>query len=127
MNAFAHAYRSELGSSAPSRGHERRVRTEVKTRVLGLFLRILGGTAFPLILTAVLITISPRLAKSETPAPYPLEICIVSGDKLGADAIVFSYQGREIKTCCTNCIDEFYKDPAGYVAKIEEEARKAEK
>jgi hypothetical protein len=141
VKAFAHVHRSELGVSAPSRGHERRFTAGSELlpldpmilqrlsmgRRIGLISRILGGAALPLILSAVLTVIPAFPAKSEAVTPYPLEICVVSGDKLGTDAVVFSYHEREIKTCCTNCVDEFYKDPSGFVAKIEESASKAAK
>jgi hypothetical protein len=73
-------------------------------------------------LAATLVILAAAPARSDALTAYPLEICIVSGDKLDKDAVVFSYQGREIRTCCTNCVDEFYKDPAGFVAKIDEAA-----
>lgn len=64
---------------------------------------------------------------ANTLTPYPLTICIITGDKLGEEPMVFSYDGREIKTCCTDCIDQFHTDPAGFVAKIEELAAAAQK
>jgi YHS domain-containing protein len=59
--------------------------------------------------------------------PYTLKICVVSGDKLGemGDAVVYEYQGREIKFCCKGCVKDFKKDPAKYIKKIEEEEAKA--
>jgi hypothetical protein len=56
--------------------------------------------------------------------PYPLDTCIVSGDKLGAmgDAIVVVRDGREIKFCCKGCIKDFDKDPAKFEKKIDEAA-----
>ena len=41
--------------------------------------------------------------------PYPLETCIVSGEKLdtSADAkmkpYTFTYEGQEVKLCCKSC------------------------
>lgn len=82
----------------------------------------------PLIVFATVALISAfglgPSARSEALTPYPLTICIVSGDKLDKDPTIFTYQGREIKTCCTDCIDQFYKDPTGYTAKIDEAAEK---
>lgn len=72
-------------------------------------------------------------AEKKTPAkpakvkPYPLETCVVSGQKLGGDMgepSVFTYQGQEIKLCCKGCEKEFKKNPAKYLAKIEEAAKK---
>ncbi|HSU55016.1 MAG TPA: YHS domain-containing protein [Candidatus Dormibacteraeota bacterium] len=54
--------------------------------------------------------------------PYPLETCVVSGEKLGemGKPFVHEYQGREIKFCCKNCLKDFNKEPAKYVKKLEE-------
>jgi len=60
--------------------------------------------------------------KSKTPIPYPLAVCIVSGEKLGGDMgkpHVFTHQGREIKLCCKSCLKEFMKDPATYLKKLD--------
>lgn len=61
--------------------------------------------------------------------PYPLETCIISGDKLGemGKPVVYEYEGREIKFCCKSCIKDFKKEPAKYVKKIDEEAAKLKK
>lgn len=51
---------------------------------------------------------------------YPLETCLVSGEKLGAmgDPIVINHEGQEIKFCCDSCIPKFKKDPAKYLQKL---------
>jgi YHS domain-containing protein len=58
---------------------------------------------------------------------YPLETCIVSGAKLGSmgEAVIYEYEGREIRFCCAGCIKAFEKEPDKYIAKIDE-ARKAQ-
>jgi YHS domain-containing protein len=59
--------------------------------------------------------------------PYPLDKCVVSGEKLGemGKPVVYEYKGREIKFCCKDCIKDFKKNPDKYVKKIEEaEAKK---
>lgn len=76
------------------------------------------------LLAMVVLAASTLYVHSAGLTPYPLTTCIVTGDKLDKDAIVFAYDGRELKTCCTNCVDDFYKDPAGYVTKMEEEVEK---
>ena len=52
--------------------------------------------------------------------PYPLEVCPVSGEKLGGmgEPVVFVYQGQEIKLCCKNCRKDFDAEPAKYLAKL---------
>jgi hypothetical protein len=65
-------------------------------------------------------------------AEYPLTTCSVSGDKLGGDMgdpVDFVYQqpgkpDRLIRFCCKDCIDDFTKDPAKYLQKIDEAAAK---
>jgi hypothetical protein len=58
------------------------------------------------------------------PKPYPLDICIVSGEKLGemGKPIVFVYTttnvNQEIKFCCTMCKPKFLKDPDTYLKKL---------
>jgi hypothetical protein len=68
-------------------------------------------------------------AAEKTVKPYPLDTCVVSDEKLGADPSmkphVFTYEGREIKLCCKSCLKDFKKDSAKYVAKIEAAEKKA--
>ena len=77
-------------------------------------------------------TNSPASAKS--PTPYPLKICVVSGDKLGGDMgdpVVFVYQDKakginqEIKFCCSMCKPKFLANPDKYMKTIKDaEAKK---
>lgn len=59
--------------------------------------------------------------------PYPLETCIVSGEKLGGmgKEYVFTHEGQEVKLCCKSCLKDFKKDPAKYMKKIREAEAKA--
>lgn len=54
---------------------------------------------------------------------YPLDTCLVSDEKLGADPdmkpYVFTHEGQEIKLCCKSCLKSFKKDPAKYLKKLE--------
>jgi hypothetical protein len=65
------------------------------------------------------------------PNVYPLRTCVVSGDELGGDMgepYVFTYKdpnnprdpGRVVKLCCKGCLDDFKKDPAAYLKKIDD-------
>lgn len=69
------------------------------------------------------------VAASETVAPaapvmnnaaYPLDYCVVSGEKLDAmgDPVVKMYDGREVKFCCNMCVKKFEKDKAKYSKKL---------
>ena len=66
------------------------------------------------------------------PVPYPLDTCIISGDKLGGDmgpAIVFIYQtngiNQEIKFCCPMCKPKFLAEPDKYMKVIQQAETKS--
>jgi len=54
--------------------------------------------------------------------PWPLDTCIVSGEKLGSmgDPIILIHEGREVRFCCQSCVGTFRADPAKYLAKADE-------
>ena len=56
---------------------------------------------------------------------YPLDVCVVSGEKLGAmgDPIVITHEGREVRFCCAGCVPKFRAEPAKYLAKLEAAAK----
>jgi hypothetical protein len=59
--------------------------------------------------------------------PYPLKTCVVSDEKFGGDMgdpYVFTHEGREVKLCCKGCLDDFKKEPAKYVKKMEAAEKK---
>lgn len=71
-------------------------------------------------------------AASSKPVPYPLDYCVVSGDKLGGDMgepVVFIYQtngiNQEIKFCCAMCRPKFLKEPDKYMKVITDAEAKA--
>ena len=59
--------------------------------------------------------------------PYPMDTCVVSGEKLGnhGDPYILEYEGREIRFCCKGCKKDFLKDPATYLKKLDEAEAKA--
>jgi YHS domain-containing protein len=69
--------------------------------------------------------------KNAAAKPYPLDKCIVSDEKLGADAsmkpFVFIHEGQEIKLCCKSCKKDFTKDPAKYLKKLDGAAKAVKK
>ncbi len=75
--------------------------------------------------TAALLTgCSTTDSKSASTAgvkPYPLQTCVVSGDKLGemGPPVVLVYNGQEMKFCCKNCVKDFQKEPSKYLTKLE--------
>ena len=52
--------------------------------------------------------------------PYPLDVCIVSGESLGGmgKPVVMTYEGQEFKLCCAGCKGEFEANPAMYLAQL---------
>jgi hypothetical protein len=52
---------------------------------------------------------------------YPLDTCVVSGEKLGAmgDPVEHVDGTRLVRLCCEMCVGEYEKDPAAHLAKID--------
>jgi len=89
--------------------------------------------------TLTLLVCSPalvRAADTNTPSsstnaavkPYPLDYCLVSGDKIGGDMgkpIVIVYHGQEFKFCCKDCPPDFKKNPDKYMKMLDEAEKKA--
>lgn len=51
---------------------------------------------------------------------YPLDTCVVMGNKLSKDKTVeYVYNNRLVRFCCAGCIDKLEKDPKPYLAKID--------
>jgi hypothetical protein len=91
------------------------------------------AAAFTVVSSSALADGTNSVAASK-PVPYPLDTCIVSGDKFGGDMgppIVFIYQDKakginqEIKFCCPMCKPKFLKDPDTYMKTIKAAEAKA--
>lgn len=61
---------------------------------------------------------------------YPLEVCVTSDEKLDsmgeASEFVYRAEGqpdRLVKFCCDGCEDDFMKEPAKYLARLDEAAK----
>lgn len=67
--------------------------------------------------------------KAKYPKPYPLEECVVSGEKLGSmgEPFVFEHSGQQVKLCCKGCKKDFDANPKNFTAKIEDAAKKVKK
>lgn len=63
---------------------------------------------------------SPGTGSAAATKPYPLQTCVVSGEKLGSmgEPVVFVHEGQEIKLCCKECMKDFKADPAKFTKKI---------
>jgi YHS domain-containing protein len=88
---------------------------------------LIAGMIFAM--TAIFVTTAGRADGTNSvaaPTPYPLDHCVVSGDKfdgsMGAP-IEYIYQtngiNQEIKFCCPLCKPEFLKDPDKYMKIIQ--------
>ncbi|MFT3783194.1 MAG: hypothetical protein QM790_14390 [Nibricoccus sp.] len=65
---------------------------------------------------------------------YPLDTCVVSGEKLGDMGKPVDYIYKEegkpdrlVRFCCKMCISKFKKDPAKYLKAIDEAAAQKKK
>jgi hypothetical protein len=60
-------------------------------------------------------------SRRPAPAAFPVEVCVVSGEKLGSmgKPVTVQHQGRTIPLCCKGCVDEFKEDPAKFTAKYD--------
>lgn len=61
-----------------------------------------------------------EVTKAPSTAPYPLSICVVSGDKLGemGAPVIVQYEGTEVRFCCKDCVKDFEKDPKKYLQRL---------
>lgn len=62
-------------------------------------------------------------------ARYPLDTCVVSGEKLGGmgDPVDYVYNNRLVRFCCAGCIDTFLKAPEGYLEKLDKAVKEKAK
>jgi YHS domain-containing protein len=69
-------------------------------------------------------------AKPAEPAKpaYPLDTCVVSGEKLGnhGEPYKFKYKDREVIFCCKACKKDFLKKPEEFLKKIDDAAKAKE-
>jgi hypothetical protein len=86
--------------------------------------------ALPLILVASAFAADTQPASPAT--AYPLKTCIVSDDELGGMGKPVEYVHKEagkpdrvVLLCCKDCIADFKKEPAKYLAKLDAAAAAA--
>jgi len=88
------------------------------------YLRTLKSPLLGLGLAAALFSVTVSAsAEEKAPKAYPLDTCVVSGEKLGemGDPYVFTHDGQEIKLCCKSCLKKFEKDPDKYIKKLKKD------
>lgn len=83
-------------------------------------------------ITVMALALLPNIAfdedeaklKKVTPASetYPISSCAVAGKNLGSMGAPFVHihEGRQVKFCCKACLPAFKKNPAKYLAKVDE-------
>ncbi len=76
------------------------------------------------LMTAALLQAAEE--KKPKTKPYPLDTCVVSGEKLGGmgEGFEFVQDGQTIKLCCKDCEKAFKKDSAKFMKKVEEANKK---
>lgn len=69
--------------------------------------------------------IDKRIVESQLPF-YPLNECPVAGMELGSmgEPVNHVYNNRLVRFCCAGCLGAFESDPARYLKKIDEAAKK---
>jgi len=77
-------------------------------------------------LTAPLAGLAGDQNSEKKPKPYVLKTCSVSDEKLGSmgKPHVFTNENQEVKLCCKDCLKDFNKSKAKYMAKIEKAEKK---
>jgi hypothetical protein len=112
---------------------------QTRINIMKLFNRICRPVVGAVVLAAAFAAVSSISRANGTnsvaaskPVPYPLDTCIISGDKLGGDMgepIVFVYTNnganQEIKFCCPMCKPKFLADPDKYMKIIHDAEAKA--
>ncbi|MBU6171821.1 MAG: hypothetical protein KGQ87_10090 [Verrucomicrobia bacterium] len=80
------------------------------------------------IATFIIAALATCAASAAEVKPYPSDVCIVSGNKLGSmgTPVTIIHNGQEVKFCCKPCVAKFNRNPEKYLKKIapKEEAPK---
>jgi len=69
---------------------------------------------------AIAACFTPAPAVAGSVKPYPLKVCLVSGNELGSmgKPIRKVYDGQEIIFCCKPCVKKFEANQAKYLGKL---------
>ncbi len=59
-------------------------------------------------------------ASSRPASPIAQKTCPVSGDPIDPNVFVV-YKGKKVYFCCKDCIPQFNKEPAKFMAKVEQQ------
>ena len=85
---------------------------------------------------SALVALPASLGAADKAAPakkaddYPLKTCVVSDEPLGSMGEYVNYVHKEagkpdrtVRFCCDGCIDDFKKEPAKFLAKLDAAAK----
>jgi YHS domain-containing protein len=119
--------KEDCGAQTKRRNEQTKRQEQFKIDLMKQFNRIVKSLIIAGLTLAVTALISAARADTSTNAPVKpdqLTTCPVSGEKLGemGKPYVFTYQGQEVKLCCSGCKKDFDKDPAKYLKKIQDAA-----
>lgn len=69
---------------------------------------------------ALLLLNLPSPARAAEVRPYPLQVCLVTGNELGSMGKVVTkvHDRQEVKLCCKPCVKKFDANPAKYLSKL---------
>jgi hypothetical protein len=97
----------------------------MKNLVRLIAVAVLAGSVF------APVALAESKEKKKEAKSYPLDSCLVSDEKLGADPdmkpYAFVHEGQEIKICCKACKKDFDKEPKKFLTKLSDEVKKAKK
>ena len=89
------------------------------------YLKRLSAVALAAALCVSLTAVAGEKNQGKKPKPYPLDTCLVSGEKLEGDKVFrFVHEGQEVKLCCKSCQKDFKKEPDKYMKKLAEAPKK---
>ncbi len=78
-------------------------------------------TKLTTLLTTALLGLALAACSTTSGAkPYPYDVCIVSGNKLGSMGTPISkvHEGQQVKFCCSPCVEDFDANPAKFMTKL---------
>lgn len=66
-----------------------------------------------------------KIAKKAAAKPYPLNVCLVTGDDLDEmdERVSLVHQGQTFEFCCKPCVKKFRGNPDKYVRALEKAKR----
>jgi hypothetical protein len=70
--------------------------------------------------SALVVIENPTAEQLAAAKPYPLDTCLVAGEKLGemGEPLVVVVGNQQVKLCCDHCLPELKKNPAEFLAKL---------